>query len=310
MDLRQLRYFVEIVERASLTRAAERLNIAQPALSIHLKNMEAELGTALLVRSRNGLTVTEAGQILLAHARRVLSEQENVLDEIRNLGSEPTGQVRIGVPGTIGPLITVPLIEAAQRLYPKIRVTVSEGMSGFVINWLSEGQIDLAIVYTEPNEKLLRSEVILNEEVFAISQPGKLPGEHVDIATLAELPLIVPSHGHGLRMLIDDYFAEHGTVPRIAMEIDSFSSIKALVARGHGASLLPMHAVADELSSGQVEALPVREKPFQRNILLAYQSTRPMTRCQSAIHGLLRTTMIEVAQSGGWPGANMINAAG
>jgi len=304
MDLRQLRYFVEIVERASLTRAAERLNIAQPALSIHLKNMEAELGTPLLVRSRSGLTITEAGQILLAHARRVLSEQENVLDEIRNLGAEPMGHVRIGVPGTIGPLITVPLIEAAQRLYPRIRVTVSEAMSGFVINWLSEGQIDLAIVYTEPNEKALRSEVILNEEVFAISQLGRLPGGSVDIATLAEFPLIVPSHGHGLRKLIDGYFADHGTEPRIAMEIDSFSSIKALVARGHGASLLPMHAVADELRSGRMKALPVREKPFKRRILLAYHSTRPMTRCQSAIHNLLRTTMIKVAQSGAWPGAD------
>lgn len=305
MDLRQLRYFVEIVEQASLTRAAESLNVAQPALSIHLKNMEAELGTALVLRSRNGVTTTEAGQLLLTHARRMLSEQENIEDEIRNMGAEPTGHVRLGLPGTIGPLLTVPLIEAAQRLYPKIRITLSEAMSGFVISWLNEGQIDFAIIYTEPKEKTLRTEVILKEEVFAISQLGQFNRTYVDVATLAKLPLILPSRGHGLRTLIDDYFAAHKKEPAIAIETDSFSSIKALVARGHGVSLLPMHAVADEIRNGQMEALPVGRQPFQRDILLARHSSKPMTRSQQIIHDLIRNLMTEMTRDGRWPGAAM-----
>jgi len=305
MDLRQLRYFVEIVEQASLTRAAESLNVAQPALSVHLKNMEAELGTALVLRSRNGVTTTEAGHLLLAHARRMLSEQENIEDEIRNMGAEPMGHVRIGLPGTIGPLLTVPLIEAAQRLYPKIRITISEAMSGFVIDWLNEGQIDFAIIYTEPSERALRSEVLLREEVFAISAAGSHKQKYMNVSTLAKLPLIVPSRGHGLRTLIEVFFARHRIQPEIAIEIDSFISIKALVARGHGVSLLPMHAVADEIRAGKMVALPVGKQPFQRNILLARHASKPMTRSQQVIHNLIRDLMTEMARDGRWPGAMM-----
>jgi LysR family nitrogen assimilation transcriptional regulator len=305
VDLRQLRYFVEIVEQTSLTRAAARLNVAQPALSIHLRNMEEELGTALVVRGRNGVTTTEAGQMLLAHARRIISEQNNVEDEIRNLGAEPKGQVRIGLPGTIGALLTVPLIEAAQRLYPKIRVTISEAMSGFVIDWLREGHIDFGIVYTAPADRGIRSNVILKEEVFAVSQVGILKGKRVDLPTLAEFPLILPSRSHGLRTLIDTHFGLDNKVPTIAIEIDSFSSIKALVARGHGISLLPMHAVAEEIRNGQMQALPIGPTAFQRNIHVAYGSNKPLIRSQSAIYDLIRDLMTEMAKDGRWPGASL-----
>lgn len=303
MDLRQLRYFVEIVEQSSLTRAAARLNVAQPALSIHLRNMEAELGTELVIRSHSGVSVTEAGQMLLAHARRMLAEQESVENDIRNLGTEPAGQVRLGLPGTIGAVLTVPLIEAAQKLYPKIRITVSEAMSGFVVNWLREGQIDFAIIYSELSERGLRSDAILREEIFAIAPPGKLKGSRLDLPSFRGFPFILPSRGHGLRALIDGRFELHGQAPDVAIEIDSYSSIKALVARGHGISLLPLHAIGDEMEKGLMKALPVGPEPLQRNVLLGYHSSKPMTRCQSVIHDLIRELMTEMALDGRWPGA-------
>lgn len=308
MDLRQLRYFIEIAEQSSLTRAAARLNVAQPALSIHLRNMEAELGTALVTRSHSGVTLTEAGLMLLSHARRMLSEQQSVENDIRNLGTEPQGEVRIGLPGTIGAVLTVPLIEAAQKLYPKIRITVSEAMSGFVVNWLREGQIDFAIIYIELAERGIHSDAILREEIFAVSLAGKLKGKKVDLPTFSAFPLILPSRGHGLRALIDARFELHGKAPTVAIEIDSYSSIKALVARGHGISLLPLHAVADEIDKGQMEALPAGPEPLQRNVLLAYHSSKPMTRCQSVIHDLIRHIMTEMALDGRWPGALLATA--
>lgn len=309
MDLRQLRYFVEIAEKSSLTRAAARLNVAQPALSIHLRNMEAELGTPLVVRGHGGVTLTEAGQMLLAHARRMLSEQENVENDIRNLGTEPKGQVRLGLPGTIGAVLTVPLIEAAQKLYPKVRITISEAMSGFVVDWLREGQIDFAIVYLDLTERGIRSETILSEEIFAVAHGESLKGARVDFESLSGFPLILPSRGHGLRALINARFELHGKTPTVAIEIDSYSSIKALVVRGHGISLLPLHAVADEIRDGEMKALPVGPEPLQRNVLLAYHSTRQMTRCQSVIHDLIRTLMTEMALDGRWPGASLAPTA-
>lgn len=127
-----MRYFIEIVEQGSLSRAAARLNVAQPALSIHLRNMEAELATPLLLRGRGGVVPTEAGQILLRAARRIVNEQVSAMDEIRSLGQEPSGEVRLGLPGTIADILAIPLIEAARRRYPRVRITLSEAMSGFV----------------------------------------------------------------------------------------------------------------------------------------------------------------------------------
>src|SRR5690606_30583560 len=109
----------------------------------------------------------------------------------------------------------------------------------------------------------------------------------------------------GLRALIDARFELHGKTPTVAIEIDSYSSIKALVVRGHGISLLPLHAVADEIRDGEMKALPVGPEPLQRNVLLAYHSTRQMTRCQSVIHDLIRKLMTEMALDGRWPGASL-----
>ena len=110
LDLRQLRYFAAIVDQGSFSRAAEALRIAQPSLSLHVRNMETELGTPLLYRSARGVTPTEAGAILLRHARIILGQVTAAEEEIRGHDSDPTGEVRLGLPGTISQILAVPLI--------------------------------------------------------------------------------------------------------------------------------------------------------------------------------------------------------
>ena len=140
MDIRHLRYFLAIAELGSITRAAAQLNVAQPALSLHVKNMEAELGTQLLLRSKSGVTPTEAGHLLMQRARAILDDLARTQDDIRTLESDPMGVVCIGLPSTISTILALPLIEAARKAYPRIRLNVAEAMSGFIADWLAEAR--------------------------------------------------------------------------------------------------------------------------------------------------------------------------
>jgi LysR family nitrogen assimilation transcriptional regulator len=132
LDVRQLRYFVGIVEHGSFSKAATHLNVAQPALSQHVRHMEQELGIGLLHRNTHGVVPTEAGSRLITHARAILAELAELEDKVRGCDSSPRGEVRFGLPGTVGEILAVPLLEQALWLFPGVRIRVVETMSGYI----------------------------------------------------------------------------------------------------------------------------------------------------------------------------------
>ena len=138
MEFRQLRYFATIVEQGSLSKAS--LNIAQPALSTHVRNMVLELCAMLLLREPHGARPTAAGKTLFEHARAIMDRTEQARREIADQRAEPSGEVRLGLPGTIGQVVSVPLILAVRERYPKVKLCVAEAMSGFVLEWVKEGR--------------------------------------------------------------------------------------------------------------------------------------------------------------------------
>jgi LysR family nitrogen assimilation transcriptional regulator len=145
MEFRQLRYFATIVEQGSLSKAS--LNIAQPALSTHVRNMVLELCAMLLLREPHRARPTAAGKTLFEHARAIMDRTEQARREIADQRAEPSGEVRLGLPGTIGQVVSVPLILAVRERYPKVKLCVAEAMSGFVLEWVKEGRVDLAMLY-------------------------------------------------------------------------------------------------------------------------------------------------------------------
>ncbi|MDX7953911.1 LysR family transcriptional regulator [Lichenihabitans sp. Uapishka_5] len=187
MDLRQLRYFVAIVQSGSISRASQALNVAQPALSLHIRNMEADLGVPLLFRTPQGVQATEAGLVLLRHARTILSQFEAADREVRGTATEPTGEVRLGLPSTISRILGVPLVLAARARHPKVVLRVAEAMSGYVLEWLRAGRVDLGLLYQCVEDKDLRSIGLLTEPLVlfgpVVAPPGvaaPAPGAAVD----------------------------------------------------------------------------------------------------------------------------------
>lgn len=310
MDLRQLRYFAAIVQCGSITRASQQLNVAQPALSLHVRNMEADLGTPLLFRTAQGVRPTEAGDILMRHAQSILGRVEEARAEIKGSAAEPAGEVRLGLPSSISQILGVPLILAAREHYPKVRLRIAEAMSGFVLDWLRLGRIDLGLHYRLVDDPSLRSISLMSEALVLFGPAGEatalpdLEDETVPLASLADHPLILPSLGHGLRDLLDEVAAARGLRLTPTIEIDAYSAIKSLVERGLGLSVLPAHAIGKEVAEGRLRARGF-EPPLLRTIHLVVPTDRPLSHAAQAVEGLCRTTLGELARSGAWPSAQM-----
>lgn len=315
MDIRQLRYFLTIVEEGSLSRAAAVLHVAQPSLSIHIRNMEADLGTALLFRSARGVVPTEAGVILLRHARAVLAQIALAEEEIRRAEAEPEGEVRLGLPATLGQILAVPLITAVHQTYPKIRLRISEAMSGFVLDWLEEARIDLALLYARPLSSAIESHPLMEEELrflgSASAQAKGLPppGQPVSLATALGLPLILPGAGHGLRALIETAAQGEGLLTEPMIDVDSYSTIKALVAEGLGFSILPETAVAREAAAGILQIWPLGEPGLRRSVYLAHASDRPLGQAVRVVQDMAVRVLRELVVQGRWSGARLLGEA-
>lgn len=306
MDLRQLRYFVTIVEVGSFSRAAHRLRVAQPALSQHVRNMELDLGVELLFRSPQGVRPTEAGETLVRHARLILGQMEVAREAVRRGQVEPEGEVRFGLPGTVSQMLCVPLISAARRRYPKIRLRVAEAMSGFVLDWLRDGKIDLGVLYRSVNERTLEARHVLSEDLCLLGPAEPMDGGHppdgpVPFAMLEQLTLILPSHGHGLRDLIEERALAEGARLRTVIDIDTYGQIKLLVQGGLGYSILPAAALRTEVQEGLLKIWPMGVPVLSRDLHLVRPADRPLPSAVTAIENLAYLTLVRLVREGTWP---------
>lgn len=312
MDIRQLRYFVAIVEQGSFSRAAEFLHVAQPALSLHVRNMEADLGTELLFRSPRGVVPTEAGTILLRHARIILDQLTVTEEEIRGHHNDPAGEVRLGVPGTIGQILAVPLITAVHLRYPKIKLRIAEAMSGFILEWMREERVDLAVLYGKADDHGIRTEHLLEEELQFFGpaegirdEPMPVPGSCLGFLEASAMPLILPGKGHGLRDLLDIASEQADVDLNTVIDVDSYGNIKALVAEGFGYSILPQNSIAAEVAEGRLRSWTMDRPTVSRSIHLAHSAGRPMTNAVSVVLALARETLRDLARTGRWVGARI-----
>lgn len=288
MDLRQLRYFTQVLESGSFSRAAEQLHVAQPALSQHVRHMEEELGVELLYRSAKGVTATEAGERLARQAKHILAEFAEIPDKVRGAAVNPRGEVRFGMPGTVSEILAAPLIEAAKARFPDVRIRIVEAMSGYILDWLKRGDVDLAVIYSVSDPRGLAAHHTLSEEIALFAsrsfEDGTEPaGDMARLTEAAALPLVIPGREHGLRELIEDAAGSVGASIEPAIEIDSYSQIKKLVQRGLGYGILPRMAVNREAEMGVFRVWGFEKPEITRKVYLAYSTERPLLNAPRAI---------------------------
>lgn len=302
MEIRQLRYLVGVSEAGGVLPASKVLHIAQPALSQHIASLEEELGVALFVRSNKGMRLTEAGKTLVDHSRIVLADIERARTAVRNLGSRVSGEVVVGLPTTVALLATLPILQATRERYPDIRLTLVESHSGFLREWLQEGRLDLALLFQGPPDTGIEQRPMLQEQLALVTPVGQRPrSRSLGLKQLANMDLVLPSKGHGLRRIIDEVCAREHVSLRVVAEVDSLPNIKKAVQAGMASTILSPGAVSDEVKAGQL-ALVALNKPFiSRQVTCATSLTRPVTKPAAAMIGVITEQVKSLVLEKIWP---------
>jgi LysR family transcriptional regulator, nitrogen assimilation regulatory protein len=301
MDVRQLRYFVSIVEEGTISAAAQKLRIAQPALSQHVRSLEEELGVQLLSRGAQGVRPTEAGLRLREHAEFILRYLGQAIDEVRGYAKEPHGSVAIGLPTSVAVALSVPLVAAMRQQLPHVLLRIAEGMSGDIREWLTAGRLDFAMLFDMENARDLVGEPMITEDLYVVSPPGARQGD-ISFEEIAELELVLPSRPHGLREAVESGARAAGVTIRLAAEIDSLPQLKLLVMRGVASSVLSPAAVRDEWRSGTIVARRIVGPVLQRNVSLCTPKARPLSGAAAAVRSLVIDVMRGLVEQETWPG--------
>ncbi|MFJ2975045.1 nitrogen assimilation transcriptional regulator NAC [Kluyvera sp. NPDC087067] len=242
MNFRRLKYFVKIVDIGSLTQAAEVLHIAQPALSQQVATLEGELDQQLLIRTKRGVTPTEAGKVLYTHARTILRQCEQAHLAVNNVGQTLSGTVSIGLaPGTAASSITMPLLQAVRNELPEVMVYLHEN-SGTVLNEkLLSNQLDMAVLYDRTPLAGIVGQPLLKEDLYLVGT-SNCPGQSVDLTAVAEMNLFLPRDYSAVRARVDEAFSLRRLTAKIIGEIESISTLTAAIASGMGVTVLPESA--------------------------------------------------------------------
>lgn len=282
MDSRQLKHFREIVECGSLSSAARALGIAQPSLSMLVRNLEETLGVELLVRSAKGVSATEAGERLFHHAVRIENMLQAARDDVVGVGSEPTGSVVFGMPPSISMALSIPMAETIRLEMPQVHFTATEGMTGHLRDWVMKGEVDLALLYDDRNIGDCTSSLLVHEDLWFYSAPDDWPfdtppGEAVDFRKVAATELVLPSERHGLRAFVERTARRERMSLNVSIAIDSMPQIKALVARGSGHTILSPAAVQDMVSTGALVGCPIGHPQLRRTVYLVRSCASPVT---------------------------------
>lgn len=272
MDLRQLRYFVHVANLKSFSHAAAHLNVAQSALSRHMRLLESELGVRLLDRHGRGAEPTAAGNILLKRATRLLRSVEETREAVVHAGQGPAGQVSLAIPPSVSSIFAAPLIEACKRDLPHVTLKLSEGWTGDILEWLLIGHNDLGIFYSSQVDERVRFKPIMTEKLALVgsSSDHTLQGRtSFSLKDVSTMPLIVPPEPHGLRKVIEATFAEHNLTPQFAYESQVWSVIREIVRSGLAYSILAQSEVEADIRRGHMISVPIVSPEVTRTLGVA-----------------------------------------
>lgn len=311
MELRQLKYFVRVVELGSMSRAALDLDLVQSALSQQISRLESELSTRLLQRSSKGVLPTEAGLAFFREAQLALRHTEQAVRAAQQ--ARLTGTVSVGLASTTASVLGVPLMCAMRERYPDVRLHLVESMSGHLTAMLNSRQLDLAVLFDTGAARRWSVLPLLEEKLYLISalRPGAdavraRPGG-TRMAQLKGLPLILPTGSHGLRSTLDAAFARAKFKPELVAEIDSLAMLMDTVSAGLGSTVQPWAALGRMADAAQrFQWLEIADAHVCRTNALCSLSDDELSPAALATRVVLADCARELVRSGHWVGATLI----
>jgi len=307
MNSDDLECFARVANCGSISRAALELGSDQSTVSRQMLRLEASTCSRLFHRSGRGVVLTDAGRTLLEHARRVTETVEEARRAIHAFSGHGPAELVIGAQATIARTVFGPVGSVLRDCFPRTRLRFAEGSGSQMLSWLASGNIDLAVLYLPSQTAGLKIDILLQEQLRLVVPGGETDiGDEFAVRRLGEVPLILPSAPHGLRLLVEALASRVGISLHVAMECDaSISVTKRLVQNGCGYTLLPLAAVTDEVAAGNLRTARLVGADVTREVALATSRNRSgASELWSAIQ-TVRQQICDTVCSGGWPDAQL-----
>lgn len=304
MDFVKLRTLIHVAELGSLSKAAHRMRIAQPALSRHIRLLEEELGTRLFDRHGRGMVITDAGRDVLARAIRIVAELNEIRSGITATDAMLTGRIAVGLPPTISDMLSVPLVQAMRKAHPKLELRFSTAFSGYILDRLHRAELDVGVLYDPQLTRSVQSQPLLLESLVLVGPfSAELSlNDAVPFERLSRELLLLPSLRHGLRVVVERCATEANITLQVDIETDSLQTLKDLVANGCGLTILPLAAIHHDVQSRRLSAAPLTDPSPLRRLMLAFPADRPISRAARFASESIASIVADLVHRGTWPG--------
>lgn len=292
MELRQIQYFIEVAKIEHVTEASHILNVSQSAVSRQILKLEAELGVNLFIHEGRKVKLTPIGRTFLGYMEQLMKVIDKAYQEIDEYLDPKKGAVRIGFPSSLAAHLIPDVISAFRDSYPKVRFQLQHGSYRELIDWVINGDMDLAIMGPIPDEDQVKGEVLFTEDIVAL-----LPANHplatensIKLRDLEDDLFVMFPEGYVLRDIIVNACQDNGYKPNIAFEGDDLDAIKGLVAAGLGLTLLPEIALAGNIPDSTVK-LPVTEPNVIRDVGIIIPVNRELPPTERLFYSFIKQLM-------------------
>ncbi len=300
MNLRRLKYFVKVVDVGSLTQAADLLHIAQPAISQQLATLEGEVRQQLLLRTKRGVTPTEAGKVLYRHAQLILRQCDQAVVDMQAASRGLSGSVSIGLaPGTMAATLALPLLRLVRARHPGIVLYLNENYGTTLSELVMNGRMDLAVLYGGRTAVHgLQFLPLMRESLFLVGpQSIPTPPETVPVRAVAEFDLYLPRAYNYVRKLADEAFASVGLAPRVVAEIESATTLAAVIRDGLGATIVPTSMARELVVDCDAWQSRIVEPEIEAPLALCQSDHLPLSEPAQAVKEILLELIAEIPGS-------------
>lgn len=302
MDIRHLRYFVGIADCGSLMKASERLHVAQPSLSVHINNLEVELGVKLMQRSNRGIELTPEGHDLYDRAQTLIRYYQETVATIRDRRTQPSGTVSIGIPSTSSELMAAELYRRVRDELPEVTLYMAEASTAILYEWLIDSRVDFSILFSLPETSSLEKAPLQVDEFCLVSRPDRTsPGSCIDFEELFDQTLVISCQSTTWRKILDDVAEKHGKRFYAPIETESLGAIRAIILSGEANGLLPLSCVRKDVERGTLRAQRLTNPEMRGVLALANLPSAQMTPAKRAV----RDIVVDVAKQSAYNGAEL-----
>lgn len=300
MDLRQINYFIALFEEGSVTRAAQRLHVVQPAVSMQIARLERELGQKLFDRTPKAMAPTAAGRTLHRLVLPVVRNLSLAQEHMARLSGVVSGSVTMGMLASLATSLVPTMLIRFAGEYPEIEVAIVDGYSSTFIDLVNEGQLDFAVI-NRPSRKLgLIVDPLVEEQMVLATSAAADDGEDdgpVPVRRLVEYKLVLPTRRHGLRTELERHLANRDVSLEPRLELDAIEGVAELVAGGDWATILPSLALRRHLAQGRLRIRAI-EPVMVRHLAVIHHPRNPLSPASVAFIDHLRQALVAMAGDG------------